>query len=276
VDHPKSCLDISKVLYWIGCIALRIYIPKLSKFQIFVGGKKLVHKSLYFNGTAVASTHRTMYLVFTSELYTADASSAPSSSSMGGACSSFTTSSSPTIYSTSVTDSKAMQVESCSSAVGVSTRGVSDKQLTSNAVQQQQSTPKRHTVLYISPPPEDLLDNSRMSCQDEGCGLESEQSCSMWMEDSPSNFSNMSTSSYNDNTEVPRKSRKRNPKQRPGIKRRDCEESNMDIFDADSAKAPHYVLSQLSTDSKGNSKAGNGLVSAFFFFLPQKKSYRHM
>ncbi|KYO38504.1 nuclear factor of activated T-cells 5 isoform A [Alligator mississippiensis] len=141
----------------------------------------------------------------------ADASSAPSSSSMGGACSSFTTSSSPTIYSTSVTDSKAMKVESCSSAVG-----------------------------------------------DEGCGLESEQSCSMWMEDSPSNFSNMSTSSYNDNTEVPRKSRKRNPKQRPGIKRRDCEESNMDIFDADSAKAPHYVLSQLSTDSKGNSKAGNG------------------
>ncbi|XP_036753683.2 nuclear factor of activated T-cells 5 isoform X2 [Manis pentadactyla] len=188
----------------------------------------------------------------------ADASSAPSSSSMGGACSSFTTSSSPTIYSTSVTDSKAMQVESCSSALGVSNRGVSEKQLTSNTVQQHPSTPKRHTVLYISPPPEDLLDNSRMSCQDEGCGLESEQSCSMWMEDSPSNFSNMSTSSYNDNTEVPRKSRKRNPKQRPGVKRRDCEESNMDIFDADSAKAPHYVLSQLTTDNKGNSKAGNG------------------
>ncbi|XP_053126512.1 nuclear factor of activated T-cells 5 isoform X2 [Hemicordylus capensis] len=192
----------------------------------------------------------------------ADASSAPSSSSMGGACSSFTTSSSPTIYSTSVTDSKAMQVESCSSAMGVSNRGVSDKQLTNNTVQQQQATPKRHTVLYISPPPEDLLDNSRMSCQDEGCGLESEQSCSMWMEESPSNFSNMSTSSYNDNTEVPRKSRKRNPKQRPGIKRRDCEESTMDIFDADSAKAPHYVLSQLSTDSKSNSKAGNGTSEA--------------
>ncbi|XP_075795885.1 nuclear factor of activated T-cells 5 isoform X3 [Pelodiscus sinensis] len=188
----------------------------------------------------------------------ADASSAPSSSSMGGACSSFTTSSSPTIYSTSVTDSKAMQVENCSSAVGVSNRGVSEKQLTSNTVQQQQSMPKRNTVLYISPPPEDLLDNSQMSCQDEGCGLESEQSCIMWMEDSPSNFSNMSTSSYNDNTEVPRKSRKRNPKQRPGIKRRDCEGSSMDIFDADSAKAPHYVLSQLSTDNKGNSKAGNG------------------
>ncbi|XP_061450327.1 nuclear factor of activated T-cells 5 isoform X3 [Rhineura floridana] len=193
----------------------------------------------------------------------ADASSAPSSSSMGGACSSFTTSSSPTIYSTSVTDSKAMQVESCSSAMGVSNRGVSDKQLTNNtAQQQQQSTPKRHTVLYISPPPEDLLDNSQMSCQDEGCGLESEHSCSMWMEESPSNFSNMSTSSYNDNTEVPRKSRKRNPKQRPGIKRRDCEESTMDIFDADSAKAPHYVLSQLSTDSKSNSKAGNGTSEA--------------
>lgn len=75
----------------------------------------------------------------------------------------------------------------------------------------------------------------------------------------------MSTSSYNDNTEVPRKSRKRNPKQRPGVKRRDCEESNMDIFDADSAKAPHYVLSQLTTDNKGNSKAGNGLVFIFFF-----------
>ncbi|XP_057890459.1 nuclear factor of activated T-cells 5 isoform X1 [Melospiza georgiana] len=188
----------------------------------------------------------------------ADASSAPSSSSMGGACSSFTTSSSPTIYSTSVTDSKAMQVESCSAAVGVSSRGVSEQQLPGTAAPPPAATPKRHTVLYISPPPEDLLDNSRMSCQDEGCGLESEQSCSMWMEDSPSNFSNMSTSSYNDNTEVPRKSRKRNPKQRPGIKRRDCEESNMDIFDADSAKAPHYVLSQLSTDSKSNSKAGNG------------------
>ncbi|XP_065704435.1 nuclear factor of activated T-cells 5 isoform X2 [Patagioenas fasciata] len=186
----------------------------------------------------------------------ADASSAPSSSSMGGACSSFPASSSAAVCSTSVTDSKAMQVESCSSAVGVSTRGVSDPQFTSHTAPP--PAPKRHTVLYISPPPEDLLDNSRMSCQDEGCALESEQSCSMWMEDSPSNFSNMSTSSYNDNTEVPRKSRKRNPKQRPGIKRRDCEESNMDIFDADSAKAPHYVLSQLSTDSKGNSKAGNG------------------
>jgi nuclear factor of activated T-cells 5 len=41
----------------------------------------------------------------------------------------------------------------------------------------------------------------------------------------------------------------------------------MDIFDADSAKAPHYVLSQLTTDNKGNSKAGNGLVSTFFKVL---------
>lgn len=230
----------------------------------------------HFSMGLLASVGENMYSVFTLKLYTADASSAPSSSSMGGACSSFTTSSSPTIYSTSVTDSKAMQVESCSSALGVSNRGVSEKQLTSNTVQQHPSTPKRHTVLYISPPPEDLLDNSRMSCQDEGCGLESEQSCSMWMEDSPSNFSNMSTSSYNDNTEVPRKSRKRNPKQRPGVKRRDCEESNMDIFDADSAKAPHYVLSQLTTDNKGNSKAGNGLVFTFFLkfshhYAKQKK-----
>eukprot|EP00079_Xenopus_tropicalis_P015674 XP_004913671.1 PREDICTED: nuclear factor of activated T-cells 5 isoform X3 [Xenopus tropicalis] len=181
----------------------------------------------------------------------ADASSA-SSSSMGGACSSFTTTSSPSIYSTSLTDTKAMQSESCSSALGVSKPGVSEQLLASNAGQQQ-TGPLRWTVLNISPPPEDLLDNSQMSCQDEGGGLESEQSCSMWTEDSTSNFSNMSTHSYNDNTEVPRKSRKRNPKQRPGAKRQD---SNMDVFDADSAKAPHYVLSQLNSDSKGHT--GNG------------------
>ncbi|RLV92452.1 hypothetical protein DV515_00013756 [Chloebia gouldiae] len=257
LDRAKTCLDISKA-------SARLYRFKHfhSKTEPnskhFLGESNRFLNHLDLTGTAIASARPATGPVFTCELYTADASSAPSSSSMGGACSSFTTSSSPTIYSTSVTDSKAMQVESCSAAVGVSTRGVSEPQITSNTAQQHPATPKRHTVLYISPPPEDLLDNSRMSCQDEGCGLESEQSCSMWMEDSPSNFSNMSTSSYNDNTEVPRKSRKRNPKQRPGIKRRDCEESNMDIFDADSAKAPHYVLSQLSTDSKSNSKAGNG------------------
>ncbi|XP_069491624.1 nuclear factor of activated T-cells 5 isoform X2 [Ambystoma mexicanum] len=177
---------------------------------------------------------------------------------MGGARSSFTTTSSPTIYSTSVTDSKAMQVESCSLTIGVSNRGVSEKQLTNKAVQQQQSAPIRWRVLSISPPPEDLLDNSQMSCQDAGGVLESEQSSTMWMDDSTSNFSNLSTRSYNDNTEVPRKSRKRNTKERPGIKRHDCEESNMDVFDADSAKAPHYVLSQLTNDSKGSTQAGNG------------------
>ncbi|XP_044126598.1 nuclear factor of activated T-cells 5 isoform X1 [Bufo gargarizans] len=179
----------------------------------------------------------------------ADASSS-SSSTMGGARSSFTTTSSPSNYSTSLTDTKAMQ----SSTTRVSKPGVSDQLLASNAGRQQ-SVPLRWTVLNISPPPEDLLDSSQMSCQDEGGGLESEQSCNMWTEDSTSNFSNMSSHSYNDNTEVPRKSRKRNTKQRPGAKRRD---SIMDVFDADSAKAPHYVLSQLASDSKGNCQAGNG------------------
>ncbi|XP_077144614.1 nuclear factor of activated T-cells 5 isoform X3 [Ranitomeya variabilis] len=183
----------------------------------------------------------------------ADASSS-SSSTMGGARSSFTTTSSPSNYSTSLTDTKAMQ----SSTTGVSKPGVSEQLLASNAGRQQ-SVPLRWTVLNISPPPEDLLDSSQMSCQDEGGGLDSEQSCNMWTEDSASNFSNMSSHSYNDNTEVPRKSRKRNTKQRPGSKRRD---SNMDVFDADSAKAPHYVLSQLASDGKGNGQAGNGATES--------------
>ncbi|XP_053305481.1 nuclear factor of activated T-cells 5 isoform X2 [Spea bombifrons] len=183
----------------------------------------------------------------------ADASSS-SSSSMGGARSSFTTTCSPSIYSTSLTDTKAMQLETCSAAVGVSKPGVSEQLLAGNAGRQQ-SMPLRWTVLSISPPPEDLLDSSQMSCQDDGGGQDSEQSCNMWTEDSTSNFSNMSSRSYNDNTEVPRKSRKRNPKQKPGSKRRD---SNMDVFDADSAKAPHYVLSQLASDNKANCQSGNG------------------
>ncbi|XP_069595188.1 nuclear factor of activated T-cells 5 isoform X6 [Ranitomeya imitator] len=173
---------------------------------------------------------------------------------MGGARSSFTTTSSPSNYSTSLTDTKAMQ----SSTTGVSKPGVSEQLLASNAGRPQ-SVPLRWTVLNISPPPEDLLDSSQMSCQDEGGGLDSEQSCNMWTEDSASNFSNMSSHSYNDNTEVPRKSRKRNTKQRPGSKRRD---SNMDVFDADSAKAPHYVLSQLASDGKGNGQAGNGATES--------------
>lgn len=117
-----------------------------------------------------------------------------------------------------------------------------------------QMTPsKRRTVLNISPPPLDLLDDSRMSCQDE-TSLDSEQSSSIWMEDSRSNFSIMSTSSYNDNTEVPRKSRKRTPRQRPGPKSVPVREASMDVFDADSAKGPHFVLSQLGPDSKNGPK----------------------
>lgn len=117
-----------------------------------------------------------------------------------------------------------------------------------------QMTPsKRRTVLNISPPPLDLLDDSRMSCQDE-TSLDSEQSNSMWMDDSLSNFSIMSTVSYNDNTEVPRKSRKRTPRQRPGPKSVPAEGASMDVFDADSAKGPHFVLSQLGSDSKTGSK----------------------
>lgn len=113
-----------------------------------------------------------------------------------------------------------------------------------------QLTPsKRRTVLNISPPPLDLLDDSKMSCQDE-TSRDSEQSNSIWMEDSRSNFSIMSISSYNDNTEVPRKSRKRTPRQRPGPKSVPAEEASMDVFDADSAKGPHFVLSQLGPDSK--------------------------
>ncbi|KAM5138497.1 nuclear factor of activated T-cells 5 isoform 5-T5 [Mantella aurantiaca] len=170
---------------------------------------------------------------------------------MGGARSSFTTTSSPSNCSTSLTDTKAMQ----SSASGVSKPGVSEPLLANNTGRQQ-TAPLRWTVLNISPPPEDLLDSSQMSCQDEGGGLESEQSCNMWTEDSMSNFSNMSSHSYNDNNEVPRKSRKRNTKQKPGAKRRD---PNMDVFDADSAKAPHYVLYQLASDNKSSPQAGNGV-----------------
>ncbi|XP_044213221.1 nuclear factor of activated T-cells 5a isoform X1 [Thunnus albacares] len=120
-------------------------------------------------------------------------------------------------------------------------------------VQQPQNTPsKRRPVLSISPPPEDLFDDSQMSCQDEPTvsaptGPDSEHSSSMWADDSVSNFSLISSISYNDNTEVPRKSRKRTPRQRPGPKPAPPEDS-MDVFDADSAKAPHFVLSQLGPD----------------------------
>uniref|UniRef100_A0A672G818 Nuclear factor of activated T-cells 5 n=1 Tax=Salarias fasciatus TaxID=181472 RepID=A0A672G818_SALFA len=131
-------------------------------------------------------------------------------------------------------------------------------------VQQPQNTPsKRRPVLSISPPPEDLFDDSQMSCQEEpggsaAPGPDSEHSSSMWADDSVSNFSLVSSTSYNDNTEVPRKSRKRTPRQRPGPKPTPPEDS-MDVFDADSAKAPHFVLSQLGTDK--NSPMASSLES---------------
>lgn len=139
-----------------------------------------------------------------------------------------------------------------------------------SAAGESQATPsKRRTVLSISPPPEDLLDDSRMSCQDDlPPNPDSEQSGSMWMDDSVSNFSMGSSSSYNDNTEVPRKSRKRTPRQRPGPKPAAREEAGMDVFDADSAKAPHFVLSQLGSDTKVTPKVR--LVSLHFISLRHK------
>ncbi|KAJ8340111.1 hypothetical protein SKAU_G00347440 [Synaphobranchus kaupii] len=213
-----------------------------------------------------------------------DATSTSSSMSVGGPCSALPASSSPTIHSsTSVTD-RASVHNGCSAGEGVSSQGVAeilaaDGRLSgcggggcqadggeggasgagvgggvgSGAQQQQQhlqTTPsKRRTVLNISPPPEDLLDDSRMSCQDEPL-QDSEQSSSIWMDDSASNFSLVSSSSYNDNSEVPRKSRKRTPRQRPGPKPVSAEDASMDVFNADSAKGPHFVLSQLGPDSK--------------------------
>ncbi|MGH0120314.1 UNVERIFIED_CONTAM: hypothetical protein FKN15_057216 [Acipenser sinensis] len=174
--------------------------------------------------------------------------------------------------STSVTDRAALQVDSCVPSKGVSSQGMTEvhcvETLTGGGCsgggggsggggsQQHQTTPsKRRTVLNISPPPEDLLDNSRMSCQDDGCP-DSELSNSIWMEDSASNFSIVSSSSYNDNTEVPRKSRKRTPRQRPGPKPITVNGASLDVFDADSAKGPHFVLSQLGSDNKTCSKGG--------------------
>ncbi|XP_052418014.1 nuclear factor of activated T-cells 5-like isoform X2 [Carassius gibelio] len=122
--------------------------------------------------------------------------------------------------------------------------------------QQHQMTPSKRPVLNISPPPEDLFDESNMSCQDE-LFLDSEQSSNIWIEKSVSNFSIVSSSSYNDNTEVPRKARKCTPRQKPGPKPVPAEEVSMDVFDADSAKGPHFVLSQLGPDSKTCSKANS-------------------
>lgn len=132
------------------------------------------------------------------------------------------------------------------------TRGCGEKAGGSSQHQHHhQMTPPKRPVLNISPPPEDLFDNSHTSgCQDDAL-LDSEQSNSIWMENSLSNFSMMSSSSYNDNTEVPRKARKRTPRQKPVP----VEEASMDVFDADSAKGPHFVLSKFSSENKAGSKA---------------------
>uniref|UniRef100_A0A4W5MJ21 Nuclear factor of activated T-cells 5 n=1 Tax=Hucho hucho TaxID=62062 RepID=A0A4W5MJ21_9TELE len=178
-----------------------------------------------------------------------DATTVSSSMTMGGPRSAFPTSSSSTMHSTtSATDQTSAHTGIAAPGEGVS-RGASQE-----AQQHHQITPsKRRTVLNISPPPEDLFDDSRMSCQEDQL-QDSEQSNSIWMDDSASNFSIVSSSSYNDNTEVPRKSRKRTPRQRPGPKPASAEEASMDVFDADSAKGPHFVLSQLGSDSKACTK----------------------
>ncbi|KAJ8271417.1 hypothetical protein COCON_G00102760 [Conger conger] len=104
--------------------------------------------------------------------------------------------------------------------------------------------------------PEDLLDDSRMSCQDEPA-QDSEHSGSLWMDDSASSFSLLSCGSYNDNSALPRKSRKRGPRQRPGPRPVSAQEVSMDVFDADSAQAPHFVLSQLGPDGKACPKGSS-------------------
>ncbi len=100
---------------------------------------------------------------------------------------------------------------------------------------------------------------------------DSEQSSNMWMDDSVSNFSMGSSNSYNDNTEVPRKSRKRTPRQRPGPKPAAREETGMDVFDADSAKAPHFVLSQLGSDTKVTPKVRLVTLLVVIFYLKNFK-----
>lgn len=208
---------------------------------------------------------------------------------MGGPRSAFPTSSSSIVHSTtSATDQTSAHTGIAAPDEGVSSRAVADMLgaeggngnsgsagggraggekggagslggggrggASQEAQQHHQMTPsKRRTVLNISPPPEDLFDDSRMSCQEDQL-QDSEQSNSIWMDDSASNFSIVSSSSYNDNTEVPRKSRKRTPRQRPGPKPASAEEASMDVFDADSAKGPHFVLSQLGSDSKACTK----------------------
>ncbi|XP_050970430.1 nuclear factor of activated T-cells 5 isoform X2 [Labeo rohita] len=189
----------------------------------------------------------------------ADASSASSAMSMGSPRSAFPTS--------STSASERIATHESSTPGDVSGRRKAEVLAAENKLsgrekggqqpqQQHQMTPSKRPVLNISPPPEDLFDDSHMSCQDELL-LDSEQSNSIWMENSVSNFSIVSSSSYNDNTEVPRKARKCTPRQKPGPKPVPAEEASMDVFDADSAKGPHFVLSQLGPDSKTCSKASS-------------------
>ncbi|XP_017562782.1 nuclear factor of activated T-cells 5 isoform X3 [Pygocentrus nattereri] len=233
-----------------------------------------------------------------------DASSISSGMTMGSPSSAFPTSSSFGMHSsTSATDRGPVHENSTPGEVGSrrkaemlaaegklpsgsggSGRGCGEKG--GGASQQQhhhQMMPSKRPVLNISPPPEDLFDDSHMSgCQDDLL-QDSEQSNSIWTENSVSNFSLMSSSSYNDNTEVPRKARKRTPRQRPGSKPASAEETNMDVFDADSAKGPHFVLSQLGPDSKacvktssnGNQASGQkgGILSGQY---PQKSEGKEL
>ncbi|XP_042617017.1 nuclear factor of activated T-cells 5 isoform X2 [Cyprinus carpio] len=189
----------------------------------------------------------------------ADGSSASSAMSMGSPRSAFSTS--------STSASERITVHESSTPGDVSSRRKAEVLAAENkhsgrekggqqTQQQHQMTPSKRPVLNISPPPEDLFDESNISCQDELL-LDSEQSNSIWMENSVSNFSIVSSSSYNDNTEVPRKARKCTPRQKPGPKPVPAEEASMDVFDADSAKGPHFVLSQLGPDSKTCSKASS-------------------
>lgn len=190
-------------------------------------------------------------------VHTTDGSSASSAMSMGSPRSAFSTS--------STSASERITVHESSTPGDVSSRRKAEVLAAENkhsgrekggqqTQQQHQMTPSKRPVLNISPPPEDLFDESNMSCQDEIL-LDSEQSSSIWIENSVSNFSIVSSSSYNDNTEVPRKARKCTPRQKPGPKPVPAEEASMDVFDADSAKGPHFVLSQLGPDSKTCSKA---------------------
>ncbi|XP_037539401.1 nuclear factor of activated T-cells 5a [Nematolebias whitei] len=207
-------------------------------------------------------------------------SSASSSLAMGPSSSGLSTSTSDRLtvaqhlHSTGGDGAAASEIQGMEAAGSAPSRGNSGANATAGdigsgvmsglSVQQLHNTPsKRRPVLSISPPPEDLFDDSQMSCQEEptvsGAPVpDSEHSNSMWADDSVSNFSVISSISYNDNTEVPRKSRKRTPRQRPGPKPTPPENS-MDVFDADSAKGPHFVLSQLGTDKASSLDSGTAV-----------------